>query len=246
VGDFFPQIVAIAAALLRVATLKPRDFPWFMAYLAMAGTRGVLLWIFHYQPSQFNYSHIWAWSEPLLDLLWIAMALELYSKVADLYPGISRRKWALGALLLAAVITAGTIIEPHDEKLQQIFLLRRSSASVLAVAISFIAALFAFFRNNIPKNLVRHAAIMAVYFFTQAAPYYAVNVTGRIVDWGEVSIWCARVCYLAWAVLLTQKGQERPPLERQFSDQELEQARLQNLSETVRFAKSIGRKNTDD
>ena len=105
------------------------------------------------------------------------MALELYSRVASLYPGLSQPGWAAAALAIALATTWISLVEPHSSRLQNIFLLRRVTASVLAVAIAVLALLFGYFRNSLPRNAVVHAGVMAFYFVTQAAGYFAANAT---------------------------------------------------------------------
>ena len=76
------------------------------------------------------------------------------------------------------------------------------------------AGLFTLFRNNLPPNCVRHAAVMAAYFATQSISYFETNFTGKIKEWGNVGIVGATACYLAWAILLTPAGETRPQEER--------------------------------
>jgi len=174
------------------------------------------------------------------------MALELYARVAGLYPGISRPAWAAAALFMAIAITMATIVEPHTGRYHNMILLRRASATVLTVAIGLLAALFGYFRNNLPSNLVRHAAIMAIYFVTQALPYLAANLTQKVVGWSLIAGDLAVPCYVAWAVLLTRAGQTRNPLTRRFTDAELAHATDQHLDRSIDTAKSMARRSIDD
>jgi hypothetical protein len=231
--------VAIVAAMVRVWLLPSPNMRWFAAYLYATLARGLALWWASHTSRQ-AYGDVWGYSEPLIAVLWIAMALELYVRVAALYPGLNRPSWAAVAIGVAMLATWLTLVEPHANRLQSIFLLRRVTASVLAVAIALLAILFGYFRNSLPRNAVVHAATMAFYFLTQAGGYFAANLTGKIVDWGAVASWGAIASYAAWALLLTSRGELRPSFQSEFTEDELARAG-ENVDETMRIARLIGR-----
>lgn len=237
--QFLLPILAIAAAAIRAAALPKPRFTWFIVYLVGSVLRGTLLWMVSSSPSR--YFDVYRFTEPCITALWIAMSVELYAQVAELYPGLSRRVWVSMALTVGVFITAATIIEPHSSSLQTIILFRRATATILAIAIVALACLFGYFRNSLRPNLTRHAAIMAFYFVTQAAASMGANLTGKMVNWSKVGEVGAIVSYLTWAVVLTRAGQKRTPLTRKFSDAEIAQATDESLQEIVDIATKAGR-----
>ena len=239
--EFIVPFVATAAALIRTAALpRPRLYAWFMIYLGASAIRGIVLGIARSKNAENIYAYVWWYTEPLIALLWMAMAIELYLRIAALYPGLSRPGWAIAALVIAVGLTMASLVEPHLNQLGRLILFRRASATVLTVAIGALAMLFAVLRNNIPPNLVRHGAVMAVYFASQAIPAFAANWTHNL-NWGQAAIRGAVLCYLAWAVVLTRAGETRPEFSRRFSDAELAEATNARRDKDLELIRSAGR-----
>ena len=236
--------LAQAAALIRIRALPGRRMIWFEAYLWANAVRTVALGLAS-AVSQNTYGYTWLYTEPLIEVLWAGMALELYSRVADLYPGLSRRGWLAAALAVAVPVTMGTLIEPHATLLQNLFLARRVTATILAIGICLLAAFFGYFRNSLPSNSVIHAAVMAFYFLTQIAGLFGANLTGRITDWSIVQEWGAIASYIAWAALLNSHGESRIQMENEFTVDELE--RIEDgggVESFTQAARQIGRGNS--
>ena len=217
---------------------------WFGVYLAVTFLRVAALWV---TPGYgYFYGAVYYYSEPILSFLWIAMALELYTRVSAFYRGMSPPGWAAAALVIAIGVMMTTLVEDHSNwQMQSIFLLRRATATVLAFAIGFLAALFAYFRNSLPPNLVRHSAIMAVYFATQAIAFFAMNLLKSNGAWDLLYVWGAVACYIAWAIALTPAGQRQRtgPQGRRLEGVD---QRLEELLELAKTAGRSGRKNNRD
>ena len=176
------------------------------------------------------------------------MALELYRNVSVLYPGLERKTWAAVAATIAILLTWVSLVEDHSNPLKQLAIFHRAMATLLAVSIGLLSLLFSYFRNNLPRNSVIHAQIMAAYFVTQSIAYFFAERFGigtREVNefWTSVARWGAAVCYIAWALLLKNNGETRPPIEREFSDPDIHGS-SQQASDITRKARNIGRGNT--
>ena len=118
--DALSILTAIAHAALLARMWRGHLFsawPWFTAYLVLnlargfalagaaaysAGNRGSLV-----------YGLTWMISEPVILVMWVLMARELYLRVCDRYPGIGSFAWwfLLGAISIAVIVAGFTRVD---------------------------------------------------------------------------------------------------------------------------------------
>ena len=167
-----------------------KKHPIFTAYLGYSVLRSLAAMHFTFKPNgalPISYTYFWLWSEPVLLLLQIAVALEVHSSLWKEYASMVQpvRPLVLFALLMALVAAAlplkaelgrfGTI--RIQTLLQVEFVAKRYISMVLAVFLLFSALLFLIvIRNSFTISLFRHEGMLAVYFGIYAIAALAINV----------------------------------------------------------------------
>ena len=133
------------------------------------------------------YTYFWLWTEPILLLLQIGVALEVHAGLWKEYGSLVRsaRPLLVFALLTAIVFAAlpvgaelgrfGTIrveVILHFE-----FLVMRYISTVLAIFLALSAALFLLvIRSSLKSSLFRHESMLVAYFAIYAIAYFVVNM----------------------------------------------------------------------
>jgi hypothetical protein len=171
-------------------TRLAKNHPIFTLYLGCSVLRS--LGALHYTLKATGalpvaYTYFWLWTEPLLLLLQIGVALEVHAGLWKEYGSLVRsaRPLLVFALLTAIVFAAlpvgaelgrfGTIrveVILHFE-----FLVMRYISTVLAIFLALSAALFlVVIRNSLKSSLFRHESMLVAYFAIYAVAYFVVNM----------------------------------------------------------------------
>ncbi len=157
-----------------------------------------------------SYTYFWLWSEPILLLLQIAVALEVHSSLWKEYASLVEpvRPLVLFALLMALVAAAlplnaelkrfGTI--RIQTMLQVEFVAKRYISMVLAVFLVFSALLFLIvIRNSFTISLFRHETMLAAYFGIYAIAALSINVGWtRALFINNYLASALTLCFVAW------------------------------------------------
>jgi hypothetical protein len=160
----------------------------------------------------------WQVTEPIVWLCWVWLVLDLFSKWSRSYKGIGRFGRYLFVALVSAAFLVSLIGWPYewralvttgDNRVYLIF--NRILFATLAL---FTVSVWVFFHNYptpVTKNLVRHTYITIAYLCSLAFGNWAFTLSGtRLTLFVNVSIvLSAALCFGAWAVLLTRKGEAR-------------------------------------
>ncbi|HYL34811.1 MAG TPA: hypothetical protein VEV17_02735 [Bryobacteraceae bacterium] len=173
-----------------VWTRLAKNHPIFTLYLGCSVLRS--LGALHYTLKATGalpvaYTYFWLWTEPILLLLQIGVALEVHAGLWREYGSLVRsaRPLLVFALLTAIVFAAlpvgaelgrfGTIrveVILHFE-----FLVMRYISTVLAIFLALSAALFlVVIRNSLKSSLFRHESMLVAYFAIYAVAYFVVNM----------------------------------------------------------------------
>jgi hypothetical protein len=150
-----------------------------LAVYFMTGANGDLL--------PLSYTYFWLWSEPILLLIQIAVALEVHSALWKEHAAMVQpvRPLLLFSLLLAIVASALPLKTELSRfgalRLQMVmqfeFVAKRYISTVLAIFLIFSALLFLIIiRDSLSFSLFRHESMLAVYFGIYAAAFLSINV----------------------------------------------------------------------
>jgi hypothetical protein len=171
-------------------TRLAKNHPVFTLYLACSVLRS--LGAMHYSVKvggalPMSYTYFWLWTEPILLLLQIGVALEVHAGLWKEYGTFvkSARPLLVFALLTALVFAAipvGVELSRFSTlRLQAVlqfeFLAKRYISTVLALFLVLSAGLFVVVvRNSLRSSLLRHESMLAAYFTIYAVFYFVMNM----------------------------------------------------------------------
>lgn len=171
-------------------TRLAKRHPIFTLYLGAAVLRS--LGAVHYTVGSGGtlpvaYTYFWLWTEPILLLLQIGVALEVHAGLWKEYGAVVRSAQPLlifsllTALLFATLPVRAELSRFSTIRLQAIlqfeFLTKRYISTVLAVFLLLSAVLFLFVvRSSLRSNLFRHESMLAAYFAIYAVAYFVMNM----------------------------------------------------------------------
>jgi hypothetical protein len=171
-------------------TRLAKQHPIFTAYLACAVLRSV--GAFHYKVAvdgamSLSYTYFWLWTEPILLLLQIAVALEVHAGLWREYGSLVKPARPLllfsllSAIVFAALPVGAELSRFSTVRVQAImqfeFLAKRYISTVLAIFLVLSCLLFlVVIRNSLKSQLLRHESMLAAYFTIYAVTYLALNM----------------------------------------------------------------------
>jgi hypothetical protein len=174
-----------------VWTRLAKTYPIFTLYLGCSVV-GSLAAVFFMRGAvgarlPLSYTYFWLWTEPVLLLLQIAVALEVHARMWAEHSSLVRaaKPLLLFALLIALVFAAIPLKAELSRfsaiRLQAImqfeFLAKRYISSVLALFLVFSAALFLIaVHNSMKSSLFRHEGMLAAYFGIYAIAVFSVDM----------------------------------------------------------------------
>jgi len=171
-------------------TRLARNHPIFTLYLGCAVIRSLIA--MHYTVAAngalpLSYTYFWLWSEPLLLLLQIAVALEVHSAMWKEYRDTKiPAKMLLFLSLVAAIAFAAVPLKAELGRFSPIhlravmqfeFLAKRYISTLLAIFLVLSAGVFLVnHRSNWRLSLVRHESMLAAYLSIYAICYLVVEM----------------------------------------------------------------------
>ena len=213
-----------------------------LAIYAIAGLiRGPVLLMFPVR--SLGYARAWLLTEPIIMALEVWMVLEILRLLKASYPGIGKYGSRAVALCCLAAITlsaASVLVDLHVIEwgrmiAQALFLLKRSTATILALTLLtvqwFIARLG---DRGLTANLRRHSRITAAYFSLFGAGYFLAD-TGRFpLAYASALIGSTNLaCHVLWLILLTPAGEAQPVLATTGEDIESAFAALEQKAQVA-------------
>jgi hypothetical protein len=134
-----------------------------------------------------SYTYFWLWTEPVLLLLQISVALEVHARMWAEHSTLVRpAKPLLYFALLIALVFAAIPLKAELSRFSTIrlqaimqfeFLAKRYISSVLALFLVFSAALYLIaIHNSLKSSLFRHEGMLAAYFGIYATAYFSINM----------------------------------------------------------------------
>jgi len=151
------------------------------------------------------------------------LVFELFSRWSESYPGIGR----FGKLLLTGILTIAVLVSiafwnadwealVFTRNFRIYYILDRIAWVTLAL---FVVCTWLFFRNYpvpIAPNVVRSTYIAMVYFVVNALSEWTFTLKGMygpavVAPVNLMIVTSTTVCFAAWAILLTRRGEVPPP-----------------------------------
>jgi len=172
-------------------TRLAKAYPIFTLYLSCTVLRSVSA--VHFMEGSrdgalpISYTYFWLWTEPVLILLQIGVALEVHAALWREYGAVIRsaRSLLLFSLLTSLVFAALPVRAelsrfsafPLHAVMQFEFLTKRYISTVLAIFLVLSALLFLFVvRSGLKTSMFRHESMLAVYFAIYAMAYFVTNM----------------------------------------------------------------------
>jgi hypothetical protein len=197
-----------------VWTRLARNYPIFTLYLgcSVVGSLAAMFFMRGAMGARLplSYTYFWLWTEPILMLLQIAVALEVHARMWTEHSEMVRPARSLlffallTALVFAAIPLRAELSRFSGIRLQAMiqfeFLSKRYISSVLALFLVFSAALFLIaVRNGTKTSLFRHEGMLAAYF-----GIYAIAVFSVDMGWAMASLVnnylasALTLCFVIW------------------------------------------------
>jgi hypothetical protein len=206
--------VQVLFCLHLVWTKLARSYPAFTVYLAYSIARD-LIGIYFMRGAvgsrlPLSYTYFWLWSEPLLLLLQIALALEVHTKLWKNHRDVLRQTRPLLILVLLMAFTAAAVplraeaLRPGASRLVLVMHFgiqaMRYTSSVLAIFLVLSAVLYLVVVGNSQKsNIFRHEGIMAAYFSIYATTTFLITAGFlRAIFVNGYFVSAITLCFLAW------------------------------------------------
>ena len=194
-------------------TRLAKNHPIFTLYLGCSVLRS--LGAMHYTVNAggalpMSYTYFWLWTEPVLLLLQIGVALEVHTGLWKEHAGLVRsaRPLLVFALLTALVFAALPVgaelsrfsIIRIEAMLRFEFLVMRYISTVLAVFLGLSAGLFLLvIRNSLKSSLFRHESMLVAYFAIYAIAYFVVNMGWkRTIFINNYMLSALTLCLVMW------------------------------------------------
>jgi hypothetical protein len=163
------------------------------------------------------YAWTWVRTEPVLWLFYILVVLELYSLVLVNYKGLHTvGRWVFLIAITLAVLISGLSVLPTlgnpNEKAVVIFyyaLVARGIMFSLVLFILLILFFLSWYPISLSRNLVIHTFVCTIYLISHSLGYLVRNVEGTVVTYAvNLANQCITIiCFGAWMLLLTRKGE---------------------------------------
>ncbi len=246
---------------LRLTGLH-RTYRWFTAYVGFSVARGIVIAVvpylglkrspkllFGFVPtfsvdvghySQTVYGWLWVTTNPLTDLLYVLVVLELVTLILVKFRGIaSLGRWVvlaglIGGVLVAALTLSRDLSNPAERFpiLRSVFVLDRGTTSSLVLFLLFIAIFLVWYPVPLSRNLLTHFAIYSIYFVVTTLAILLRNIGGDALT--DATSMAGTVATLgrgiAWLVLLDRAGEERASMVRAHWNPEQQQRVMEQLA----------------
>ena len=212
----FVGAAAVLSGRLIISGLSSR-YRAFLAYLIFAAVQEAIL--SSLDQSKNPYYYVWAYTEPIVWVLFVLVVLELYSLVLHDFQGLATiGRWALIVAFLVALAASGvSLIAPaqHSEQGRLItyyFLAERAVYFSLVVFLLTILGFLFQYPITLSRNLTVHSMVFSVYFVSTTIIYGVLTARGLrgelVQSWGN-ALNCVNIGALGvWLVMLTPAGEK--------------------------------------
>ena len=169
------------------------------------------------------YYYLFLYSDPIFLLAYIWVVMELYGLVLERYKGLyTLGRWAMyGAIVISGTISILTMLpklgpsvpEPSKKVMYEVYA-ERGIDFALVIFILLIVWFLSKYPVPLSRNVVVHTVIYSIFFLSDALILLWRLMLGYNVGgtYNVVATAIGSACTVAWAVLLTAKGEEVPQL----------------------------------
>lgn len=209
-------LTAVLAAKLFWTGLF-RTYRAFAAFLVFSVARVLLMGGVKFNAGQ--YMSFFMITESVQLFLYVLMTMEFYGLIFRQFPGIRKvSQYALaGSLVAATVVSFLTLSADLGDRarytlsaLDQFMVAERGVVSSMVLLILLMTAFLAYYPVPLPRNLVAHSAIFAVFFLSKSTLILYRNLTGASMDrvYSLAIMGVAGACLCTWFALLRRSGEE--------------------------------------
>jgi hypothetical protein len=220
--SFYLQIFSLGcSALLALMLFKTglwRRYPVFFWFSVMRIPDS--LWPLLITDINSNlYLHVWTITQPIFWLFHIFLVAELYWLVLRDHRGIySLGRWAMYVSVAIAICISILSLLPHftprtpqqSKVLGVMFAIDRGIDFALAIFLLLILLFLSRFPVKLSRNVLVHAAVYTVYFFSNSLAVFLRTLFGVRANVSTSLLFMAGscLCLVAWLVLLSPRGEE--------------------------------------
>jgi hypothetical protein len=200
-------VLLIALAVRLKVTGLSRPYRGLFAYsifvLIRNGVPPVAALFFRgWGPNGFYYSYWWAFTEVIQWLFLVILILDLCSAIFQDFPSLASFGGRIYRTALGVAI--GVSLASLFLAVQRVVL-----TSLMLVIVALLFSL-TWFRVNVRKNTLVHAAVFFIYFFAKAGIAFILQTMGLDIRGGTNTalMLVADMCILAWIVGLRPAGEQ--------------------------------------
>lgn len=218
------RVSSIAVSFILVLRLQlsglAKSYRWLYAYTVFGLTRLLVpplagLFLRGWGPNGYYYSYWWAVTELVQWLFLVILVLDLSAAIFQDFPSLASfgsriYRVAMGvaiAISLASLFFSGL---PDDQVFLHV-LIAVQRVVMTSLSLVILALLFSliWFRVNVRKNTLVHAAIFFVYFFAKAGIAFIVQTMGIDIrgNTNTALLILSDLCVIAWIFGLRPDGE---------------------------------------
>jgi hypothetical protein len=177
------------------------------------------------------YAWTWVITEPLLWVVYVWLALDLYALVLQDYKGLQTvGRWIFLIALPVAILVSGLSVLPPwrspTERVPVVSYVALGNRGIMFSLLVFILLTLFFlswYPISLSRNIVIHHIVYMVYLTAHTMAYLVRNVQGDAVNHSTnvAMLVMTLLCFSAWAFLLSRAGEfKKVVLRHQFSPDE--------------------------
>ena len=197
-----------------------RRYPFFFLYFVIRIPNSI--WPLFIDIYSNTYLHLWVITEPIFDVLYVLMVLELYRLVLERYKGLyTVGRWAMYLFATISVAISALTLIPKirpvtlqkSRILPYVVALDRGICLSLAIFLIFLLIFMTLFRSiKLSRNVRVHAIIYPIFFLSTTMAMLLRSLFGtRLGDQFNIAFsMISAGAVIAWLVLLSPAGEEAP------------------------------------
>jgi hypothetical protein len=190
----------------------------FLAYLIFTSVQEAVL--SSLDQSKNPYYYVWAYTEPIVWVLFVLVVLELYSLVLHDFQGLATvGRWALIVAVVLALAASGvSLIAPAQHSAQGLLITyyyvaeRAVYFSLVVFLLSILGFLFQY-PITLSRNLTVHSMVFSIYFVSTTIIYVVLSTRGLrgelVRGWGYALSAVNIAALGVWLVMLSPAGEVR-------------------------------------
>jgi hypothetical protein len=215
---WFCNITLSAILVARFIGLKlVQEYRFFLSYLVFNTVRSVFAWSFTKDSAAYRY--IWAFTQPVVWVLYVLVVLELCALIFKEYRGIQALgRWTVLGSLSASIFLSTILVLPtwmgSSERffsLQRYFMVERGIDFALVLLLLLLLAFLVIFPIQLSRNVIVHSVLYSIFFMSGSIGLLILNLTGygRRVTVSTALIGISVLCLIGWITLVSRAGETK-------------------------------------